>query len=175
MTALENSTSKQIHRRIWTIAWPMTLSSVSTPLLGIVDTALLGHLGAAHYLAAVAIGANFIGLLYWSFGFLRMGTTGQVAQWFGQRRNNDALAKTQIDAVLFRAMAVGLALGLIIVVITPFISVHVVSWMNASAAAAPLAEEYIDIRRYSAPLVFITFAISGWLIGTQQPLSLIHI
>ena len=63
MTALENSTSKQIHRRIWTIAWPMTLSSVSTPLLGIVDTALLGHLGAAHYLAAVAIGANFIGLL----------------------------------------------------------------------------------------------------------------
>jgi MATE family multidrug resistance protein len=144
------------------------------PLLGLVDTALLGHLDAAHYLGAVAIGANFIGLMYWSFGFLRMGTTGLIAQAFGrhwQDRNesNKTNFQNEIDAVLFRALIIGVVLGTAVLFITPLISEQVVSWMQASEKIAPRAKEYIDIRRYSAPAVFMAFAISGWLVGSQQP------
>ena len=164
-------TKAQAKTRIWAIAWPMTLSSVSMPLLGLVDTALLGHLDAAHYLGAVAIGANFIGLMYWSFGFLRMGTTGLIAQAFGRRwQSSDKESfKEEINAVLFRALAIGVVLGGAVLIVTPLISSQVVSWMQASENSAPLAKEYIDIRRYSAPAVFMTFAISGWLVGSQQP------
>ena len=74
------------NRNIWSIAWPMMLTSMSAPLLGLVDTAMLGHLESARYLAAVAIGANVIALLYWSFGFLRMGTTSLVSQSLGRQQ-----------------------------------------------------------------------------------------
>ena len=128
----------------------MTLSSISTPLLGIVDTALLGHLGSAHYLAAVAIGANFIGVLFWSFGFLRMGTTGQVAQEHGKRLHDEHDADNQVSAIVFRAIAVGAVLGICFTLFAPLFAPYIISWMNASEQAAPLAREYITIRCYSA-------------------------
>ena len=68
------------YRRVWAVAWPMILSGASTPLLGLVDTAIVGHMGDAVYLGGIALGAVIFNFLYWSFGFLRMGTTGLTAQ-----------------------------------------------------------------------------------------------
>lgn len=169
MTNIANRTkqhqTKRPHYKIWAIAWPMMLSSMSVPLLGMVDTALLGHLETAQFLGAVAIGSNIIGLLYWSFGFLRMGTTALVAQALGAQSKGNA---QQTDIVLFRALFISLILGTIIMLITPFFINDIVSLMQASETVSPLAERYIEIRCLSAPAVFITFSISGWLIGTQQ-------
>lgn len=153
----------------------MMLTSMSVPLLGLVDTALLGHLDGARYLAAVAIGANVIGLLYWSFGFLRMGTTSLVAQSLGK---TGSIGKTnagrspdpnrEIDGIMFRAMLIAAALGLAITVFTPLLLDWIVQLMNASADAGALAAEYIRIRVFSAPAALVTYVISGWLVGTQR-------
>ncbi len=157
------------HVNIWAIAWPMMLSGMSVPLLGLVDTALLGHLDSERFLGAIAIGANFVGLMYWSFGFLRMSTTGlsAVARGQGSRAGGD-VAYGAADAIVFRSLVLGLALGSAVMLAIPLLADTIVGWMQASEAVAPLAREYIEIRKYSAPAVFMTFAISGWLIGLQQ-------
>ncbi|NNC55901.1 MAG: MATE family efflux transporter [Pseudomonadales bacterium] len=156
-------------QKIWAIAWPMMLSSMSVPLLGLVDTALLGHLQGAQFLGAVAIGANFIGLMYWSFGFLRMGTTSLTAQQRGADSSAQTESTANIDAILFRALVMALALGLAVALAVPLVVGQILVWMQASAEVAPLAGEYIDIRRYSAPAVFMTFAVHGYLVGIQRP------
>ena len=69
-----------IATRVWSLAWPMILANLSVPLLGLVDTAILGHLSDSRYLSAVAISTSLLAFLYWGFGFLRMGTTGASAQ-----------------------------------------------------------------------------------------------
>lgn len=166
------------NQKIWAIAWPMMLSSVSVPLLGLVDTALLGHLGSAQFLGAVAIGANIIGLMYWSFGFLRMGTTSLAARQHGaemhlNEENGPSQAKDarSADGILFRALVLAAILGSAVCLTVPLLVDAVLLWMHSSAKVTPLAYEYIDIRRLSAPAVFMTFAISGWLIGTQRTRS----
>ena len=73
------------HRETWRLVWPIILSNSSVPLLGAVDTAVVGHLPDPHYIGSVAIGALIFSFLYWGFGFLRMGTTGFVAQSVGRR------------------------------------------------------------------------------------------
>lgn len=156
--------------RIWAIAWPMMLSGMSVPLLGLVDTALLGHLDSERYLGAIAIGANFIGLMYWSFGFLRMSTTGLIAIEVGKRSLTIKSSKqeAELEGIVVRSMFLGLLLGSLVCLLIPLFAGTVIHWMQASESVAPLAREYIEIRKYSAPAVFMTFAVSGWLIGTQQ-------
>lgn len=148
----------------------MMLSSMSVPLLGLVDTALLGHLDSARYLGAIAIGANFMGLMYWSFGFIRMSTTSLVSIELGKRSltSKTLNRRNEIDAILLRSLILGALLGCLVSLCIPLIAGFVIQWMQASDAVAPLSGEYIAIRKYSAPAVFMTFAISGWLIGTQQ-------
>lgn len=146
----------------------MMVSSASVPLLGLVDTALLGHLDSEHFLGAVAIGSMFIGLMYWSFGFLRMGTTGLSAQALGQLRSGTSDSLDSPSLILSRAMALGAVLGCLVVVAIPPILGYVLNWLQASDVIRPLAEEYIMIRRCSAPATFITMAVSGYLVGIQQ-------
>ena len=163
------------NKKVLAIAWPMMLTSMSVPLLGLVDTALLGHLDSARYLAAVAIGANVIGLLYWSFGFLRMGTTSLVAQGLGRfaaaNTQTGVGQPQQIDGIIFRAIVIAVALGFAITVITPPLADWIVTIMNAGAQVDTLAAEYIRIRLISAPAALVTYVISGWLVGVQQPKS----
>ncbi len=130
-------------RRLWTLAWPLMLTNLTVPLLGLVDTAVLGHLDSPEYLGAVAVGANLFTILYWTFGFMRMGTTGLAAQAWGQR---DAL-------ILFHQPLIALGLKL----------------MNPSPDVAALAAEYAAIRIWSAPAVLCQYTLVGWLIGTQFP------
>ncbi|WP_237068108.1 MATE family efflux transporter [Microbulbifer guangxiensis] len=135
----------------------MILSNISVPLLGAVDTAILGHLPTAEYLSGVAIGAAVISMLLWAFGFLRMGTTGLVA------RNADGG-----EEWLLRALLLAIALGLLLVPLAWPLLGHAVEWMNASAEAGPHAEAYLKIRLLSAPLALANFALLGFFIGRQD-------
>lgn len=143
--------------RIWNLAWPMILSNISVPLLGAVDTAILGHLPSPEYLSGVAIGASVISMLLWAFGFLRMGTTGLVA------RSGDGG-----ETWLLRALLLALALGLVLLLLASPLLELIVGWMNASEQAAPHARDYLQIRLLSAPLALANFALLGFFIGRQD-------
>ena len=150
-------------RRLWTLAWPLMLTNLTVPLLGLVDTAVLGHLDSPEYLGAVAVGANLFTILYWTFGFMRMGTTGLAAQAWGQR---DAFAQV---ALLLRSLLLAVGIGLLLILFhQPLIALGL-KLMNPSPDVAALAAEYAAIRIWSAPAVLCQYTLVGWLIGTQFP------
>ncbi|QJQ95010.1 MULTISPECIES: MATE family efflux transporter [Halomonadaceae] len=148
--------------RIWLLAWPIILSNITVPLLGLVDTAVVGHLPDSRYLAGVTLGATLFSFLYWGFGFLRMGTTGLTSQAAG--RENDSEVRNLLGQSLMMAGAIGVAL---IVLATPLIELGL--WLlDGSAAATELAREYASIRILSAPAVLANYAILGWFLGQQN-------
>jgi len=104
--------SININHKIWGIAWPAILSNISIPLLGLVDAAILGHLGNTQYLGAVAIGSTLLSFLYWGFGFLRMGTTGLVARAIGAADHDGATLILAQSSVLALALALGVLVAL---------------------------------------------------------------
>lgn len=145
--------------RHWSLAWPLILANCAIPLLGLADAAIAGHLDQAYYLAAVTVGAELFAVFFGSFSFLRMGTTGLVAQAVGQN------AETQSLKILSNALILGAGIGLVItglglVVIEPIIS----AMQPATALVTPLSA-YLEIRFMSAPASLMSFAISGWFIG----------
>lgn len=145
------------YARVWNLAWPMILSNISVPLLGAVDTAILGHLSSPAYLSGVAISASVMSMLLWAFGFLRMGTTGLVAR-----------SKDGGEVWLLRALCLAIALGLALIVLAWPLLGSIVSWMNASSEAAPQALTYLQIRLLSAPMALANFALLGFFIGRQD-------
>jgi len=148
-------------RRLWALAWPLMLTNLTVPLLGLVDTAVLGHLESPEYLGAVAVGANLFTLLYWTFGFMRMGTTGLAAQAWGKR---DSFGQV---ALLLRSMMLAVGIGLLLILFhQPLIRIGL-ALMNPSAGVTELAAEYAAIRIWSAPAVLCQYTLVGWLIGTQ--------
>ena len=154
--------SQRLHHKIWQIAWPAILSNISIPLLGLVDTAILGHLDSTRYLGAVAIGTSILSFLYWGFGFLRMGTTGLVARATGAGDGSRELL------IVLQSCVLAAALSLLVVVSHP-------AWLSAGLALmapgpdlAPLSREYVSIRVFSAPAVLLTYAFLGWFIGRQD-------
>ncbi|MCE8018365.1 MATE family efflux transporter [Halomonas sp. MCCC 1A17488] len=149
-------------RRIWTLAWPIILSNVTVPLLGLVDTAVVGHLPDSRYLAGVTLGATLFSFLYWGFGFLRMGTTGLTSQAVG--RESDSEVRNLLGQSLLLAMAIG---ALLILFSRPLIALGL--WLlDGSVVATGLAEEYARIRILSAPAVLANYAILGWFLGQQN-------
>lgn len=154
--------NSQLDHKIWGIAWPAILSNISVPLLGLVDSAILGHLGSSQYLGAVAIGAALLSFLYWGFGFLRMGTTGLVARAEG--------AGDEYGSVLVLSRSMLLALGIAALVLLghqPLLALGL--WlMSPDGELLPLADSYAAIRLYSAPAVLVTYTVVGWFIGRQN-------
>lgn len=139
------------------------LTNLTVPLLGLVDTAVLGHLDTPEYLGAVAVGANLFSILYWTFGFMRMGTTGLAAQAWGKR---DEFAQI---ALLLRSVLLATGIGLLLILFhQPLIRLGL-ELMNPSERVATLAAEYASIRIWSAPAVLCQYTLVGWLIGTQLP------
>ncbi|GAA5524591.1 DNA damage-inducible protein F [Microbulbifer aestuariivivens] len=145
------------HHRVWNLAWPMILSNISVPLLGAVDTAILGHLSSPEYLSGVAVGAALTSMLLWAFGFLRMGTTSLVA------RSGDSG-----ESWLLRALVLAFSLGAILIPLALPLVDTAVQWMNASPQAAPHAQSYLQIRLLAAPLALANFALLGFFIGRQD-------
>ena len=150
------------HRRVWALAAPMILSNISVPLVALVDSAVVGHLPHAYQLAAVAVGASLYILLTWAMGFLRMGTTGFAAQAAG-RDDGGALRQVLLQGLLLGG---GLALLLILVAL-PFGNLAL-SLMQPSAALDQLARGYFQIRLFGLPAALASYALIGWLLGTQN-------
>jgi multidrug resistance protein, MATE family len=163
-----NNTKKRItllpatDRRVLAIAAPIILSNLSVPLLGAVDTAVMGHLGDAAYIGAVALGGLIFSYLYWGFGFLRMGTTGLAAQALGAGDSTEALA------VAGRACLIGLVIGLVIVALQAPIRIGAFALMDASARTEELAATYFHYRVWSAPAVLIGYAQMGWFLAQAR-------
>ena len=150
------------HRKVWTIAWPMVVSNISTPLLGLVDAAVIGQLDSASYLGAIALGVLLFNFLYLGLGFLRMGTTAFTAQAFG------AGDGAEVEAGLARAAIVGIALGLLMIVAQFPIAIIAFWLLEGSADVESLARNYLTIRIWGAPAALTVFVFVGWFIGLQK-------
>ncbi len=150
------------HRRVLRIALPIVLANVTVPLIGLVDTAVVGQLGLAAPIGAVGIGAIILSALYWIFGFLRMGTTGLTAQAFGAGRDRE------VRALLMRALLIGVGAGLLFVVFRHPFQIAALKIAPASADVEILAKTYLDIRLFSAPAVIGMYGITGWLIAQER-------
>lgn len=150
-----------LQRKIAVIALPMVLSNLSVPLLGLTDTAVVGHLSDARYLGGVALGSSVISLLFFLLGFLRMSTTGLTAQAYGA---NDADAQQR---TLGQSMLLALSLALLLLVLQyPLASLF--SYSEASADIAREAQRYFTIRIWSAPAALLNLVVIGWFLGRQN-------
>ncbi len=151
------------HRRVLAIAIPMILSGMTIPLAGMVDTAVMGHLDDARYLAAVALASSLFAFLFMVFNFLRMGVTGRAAQFSGAA-DDAALARLLLQGLVI-AWVIGLAL---ILLQTPLARAGL-GLMGASPLVEPEAQRYFAIRIYGAPFLLGIYVLTGWFIGVQQP------
>lgn len=141
------------------LAIPIILANASVPLLGLVDTAVIGQMGSTADLAAIALASLIFSFVYWGFGFLRMGTTGFISQAVGSNDQNE------LHALLFRTIILGSAIGLILIILQQPIHALASSFLSASPDVNLLVKDYFDIRIWGAPATLVTFALMGTLIG----------
>ena len=147
------------HARIFRLAMPIVLSNATVPLLGAVDTAVIGQLGEAAPLGAVGIGAVILTTLYWCFGFLRMTTSGLAAQAQG------AGDRAEVSAVLIRALLLATVAGLVLIAAQGLLFGAAFRIAPASAKVEALAHSYLGVRIWGAPATIALYALTGWLIG----------
>lgn len=161
MTTSPNHASEPAltHKTVLSIAVPVMLSNVSTPLIGVVDTAVVGQIPDPAYIGAVAIGALVFTFVFWAFGFLRMGTTGLTAQALG------AQDVDEVAANLGRALLIAVAVGLALIVLQWPIRELAFLLLGGSAQVEELARAYFDIRIWAAPATLANYALLGWFIG----------
>ena len=150
------------HRRVLKIALPIVLSNATVPILGAVDTGVVGQLGEAAPIGAVAIGAVILSTVYWIFGFLRMGTTGLVGQADGAGDN------AEVSALLSRALMIAGAAGLALILLKPLLFSAAFNLSPASDEVETLAAAYLGIRIWSAPAAISIYALTGWLVAMER-------
>jgi MATE family multidrug resistance protein len=150
------------HRRVWRLSGPIILSNVSIPLMGAVDTAVMGHLPDPAYIGAVALAATVFNFVYWSLGFLRMGTTGFTAQAHG------AGSALDVRAALYRPLLIAGAIGALLILLQVPIGKLAFWLLGGGPDVTALAERYYAIRIWSAPAAFANYVLSGWLLGMQR-------
>lgn len=147
------------HRRLWQLAAPIMLSNISVPLLGAVDTAVVGHLPDPAYLGAVAVGALVFSFVFWTFGFLRLSSTGLTAQALGAGRSDE------VRAVLGRAVLLAAVIGLALILLRGPIAWGAFALIETSDAVRGHADAYVAIRLWAAPATLANYALLGWLLG----------
>ena len=150
------------NRMVLSIAVPMTLAYLTTPLLGIVDTAVVGQLGDAALLGGLAVGALAFDVVFASFNFLRAGTTGLVAQAIGRGD------RVEQQAVFWRAFAIALAAGLVLILTAPLIVAATRWFVDPEPRVAEAMELYVSIRVIAAPLTLINYAVLGYVLGRGE-------
>ena len=147
------------YRYLISKAWPIILANAAVPLLGLVDTAVIGNIGSVEDLGAIAFGALIFSFVYWSFGFLRMGTTGFTAQAAG------AGDEIEVRAVLGRALLMAVGIGTLLILLQWPIRLIVFLLLDGTDAVEILASDYFRIRIWGAPATLTNFALMGLLIG----------
>lgn len=150
------------HGRVLKIALPIVISNATVPILGAVDTGVVGQLGLAAPIGAVGIGAIILSGLYWLFGFLRMGTAGLTAQAHGAGQAGE------VSAMLPRSLMIGLAAGVVIMAFQIPLFWGAFQLSPASAEVEGLARDYMGIRVFSAPAAIALYGITGWLIALER-------
>ena len=156
---------KVTSRTVLALAVPVMISNATTPLVGLVDTAVIGQLGQAHLMGGVAVAATIFSLIYGTCYFLQIGTTGLTAQAAG------ASDVEEIAANLFRPLLFAVSLGLAVALLRAPIAALAVSVVGGSAAVQATAIQYIEVRALSAPAVLTSMAVMGWLIGLGKTYS----
>ncbi len=149
-------------RRVWHIALPLILSNISVPLVGLVDTAVIGHMDGAHHLGAVAVGSTLFTFVLWATGFLRMGTTGFAAQACGSA-DGDQLRRILLQAIWLAV----LISALVWLFRTPLLNMGL-HYLQSSEALLEQARAYFQIRLISLPAALANFVLIGWFIGAQN-------
>ncbi|WP_298261121.1 MATE family efflux transporter [uncultured Litoreibacter sp.] len=150
------------HGRVLKIALPIVISNATVPILGAVDTGVVGQMGLAAPIGAVGIGAIILSGLYWLFGFLRMGTAGLTAQAHGAGETGE------VAALLSRSLMIGVAAGLVIMALQIPLFWGAFQLSPASAEVEDLARDYMGIRVFSAPAAIAIYGITGWLIALER-------
>lgn len=153
--------SKQVLR----LAVPSILANITIPLVGIVDTAIVGHISDAAAIGGIAIGTMLFDLLYWNFGFLRVGTSGMAAQAYGRHDRVDC-AK-----ILAQSLAIAGFATLLVWVLQWFFVTAVLACVPCSTEVAHLARRYFFVRIWAAPATISLMAFKGWFIGMQDTIS----
>ena len=143
----------------------MVFSNITTPLLGLVDTWVIGHLGQAWFLGGVSVGATLINLIFWLLGFLRMSTTGLTAQAHGA-----ADGRAQLDTLL-RALGLAIALGLALLLLLFPLLPRLIALSGGSPEVQLYAGQYVAVRIWSAPAALCNLVVMGWLLGMQDARS----
>ncbi|SEM47672.1 multidrug resistance protein, MATE family [Roseovarius tolerans] len=157
------------HARVLKIALPIVISNATVPILGAVDTGVVGQIGLAAPIGAVGIGAVILTGLYWIFGFLRMGTTGLTSQAHGAGQTGE------VAALLTRALMIGFAGGLMVIALQVPIFWAAFQISPASAEVEALARDYMAIRVWSAPAMIALFGMTGWLIAQERTRAVLMI
>lgn len=151
-----------MNKKILQLAIPSIVSNITVPLLGLIDVAIVGHLGSAAYIGAIAVGGMLFNIIYWLFGFLRMGTSGMTSQAFGQRDLKE------VTRVLLRAVGVGLFIALCLLLLQYPIRKIAFLLIDATPEVRELATIYFNICVWGAPAVLGLYGFAGWFIGMQN-------
>ena len=157
-----NSIPAVAWRRTWSLMWPVMLANLSLPLLGLVDTAVLGHLDDSVYLAGVALGSSLMAFVFWGFNFLSMGLSGFTSQAYGARDPG------QLRTLLAQYSLVALALISLVLLLHPWLISAGLDFMNASAGATAEAKLYLSIRVWGVPAQIFNTMLLGFFTGMQN-------
>ena len=154
-----------MNRSVLKLAIPSILANITIPLVGLVDTAIVGHISDASAIGGIAVGTMLFDLLYWNFGFLRVGTSGMTAQAFG--RNNDK----EVATILAQSLAISALATLLIWAVQWLFVTAALACVPCSPEVATFARKYFFIRIWAAPATLSLMAFKGWFIGVQDTVS----
>lgn len=157
------------HKRVLGIALPIVLSNATVPILGAVDTGVIGQMGSAVAIGAVGIGAIILTAIYWVFGFLRMGTTGLASQAVGARDG------AEVAAILSRVLVIGGVAGVALILLQGPIFAAGFAISPAAPEVEAMARQYMGIRIWSSPFAIALFGITGWLIAQERTRAVLAI
>lgn len=157
-----NMFKSQMNKRIISLTIPNIISNITVPLLGMVDLAIVGRLGGASSIGAIAIGTAIFNLIYWNFGFLRMGTSGLTAQSLGRRSFTEAMN------VFTRSLVIALTIALLLLVFQRPIFDAANWFMGSSENLRDMVAQYFFVRIWGAPAVLGMYVFKGWFIGMQN-------
>ena len=151
-----------MNKKILQLAIPSIISNITVPLLGLIDVAIVGHLGSAAYIGAIAVGGMLFNIIYWLFGFLRMGTSGMTSQAYGKRDF------VEVTRILSRAFLVGMGIAVILFVLQVPILKVAFALIDATDEVKHWASVYFNICIWGGPAVLGLYGFAGWFIGMQN-------
>lgn len=159
---MKTSKNSSVNRRILQIAVPSIVSNITVPLLGLIDVTIVGHLGAPAYIGAIAVGGMLFNIVYWIFGFLRMGTSGMTSQAYGKHDLDE------VTRLLLRAVGVGIAIACCLLILQHPIRKMAFSLIQTTDEVERLATLYFHICIWGAPAMLGLYGFAGWFIGMQN-------